>query len=309
MGVRSAKGGDKAVEILNLPRGRLVVHLIGIEPLVYNAMSFKTMSELLNPSGRKSKAERLVKPKHLPYEEYVDSTYRRRSVEEGPTRLLMPCRSFKAALADVAKRVPGAPATTEVKQLTYVQGVYADLYGIPQIFMAPVRNSDMNRTPDIRTRAIVPEWCCTITVDYAQPQLNADTVTKLIFAAGQHNGVGDYRQQKGVGAFGQFRPVVDPADRKRFEEIMKYGSMAAQDDALQNPVPFDQETEALLDWYDEKISKIDSLGKTTTVGEEDADDEAAYAGNGHDTDDAMVEAAASRAKARTPRPRTRTIEV
>jgi hypothetical protein len=26
--------------------------------------------------------------------------------------------------------------------------------------MTPVRSADMNRTPDVRTRAILPEWAC-----------------------------------------------------------------------------------------------------------------------------------------------------
>jgi hypothetical protein len=90
------------------------------------------------------------------------------------------------------------------------------IYGIPKLVMDPVRNSDMNRTPDIRTRCIVPEWACQIEITFVRPLMRVNEVVKLLAAAGLTQGIGDWRPEKGKGTYGQFQIVeATNADWKR----------------------------------------------------------------------------------------------
>lgn len=246
---------EAEIVITEIQQGVAEFYIVGLTPLVYNSMNFHAQAGILFPKGKKTAAQKATTLKHVPLQEYRDSVYRRRDDETGPTRLVLPSIMFKAATADVAKRIPGS-SKSEIQQLVWVNGANVDLYGIPQVYMRPVRSADIKRTPDIRTRAIVPNWCCKVSVTYVQPHLQADTVGKLLAAAGVLNGVGDYRQQKGAGNYGQFQLVNK--DDAEFARIVESGGMAAQDFALQNPVPFDHGTEQLWNWFNEQMKTRDA---------------------------------------------------
>ena len=62
-------------------------------------------------------------------------------------------------------------------------------------------------------------------------------------------GIGDFRQEKGKGNFGQFE-VVTEADCK---QIVKAGGLKQQDAAIKKPVCFDADTEELLGWFQEEV--------------------------------------------------------
>jgi hypothetical protein len=250
---KAGNSSTEQIEVLPIDVNKMTVCILGSTPLIYSAMSHKTVGVLLCPPPRKTSAEKAVTLKHNPMEEYLESTYRRRQNVAGPTRLLARSEWFKAGMADVAKRVPGTATTAAVKQLVWVQGDYVDLYGIPQLLMSVVRNSDMNRTPDVRTRAIVPQWACTLSVTYVKPHLTQDAVARLLVSAGILNGVGDWRAQKGSGSYGQFE-VVSETD-PRFRALAKNGGMRAQDQALKNPQSYDQETEELLSWFNDELKR------------------------------------------------------
>ena len=85
--------------------------------------------------------------------------------------------------------------------------------------MAIVRSADMNRTPDVRTRAILPRWACQITISYAIPLLKEAQITNLLAAAGFTVGIGDYRQEKGKGSYGQYSLVAP--DDANYRDIME----------------------------------------------------------------------------------------
>ena len=172
-------------------------------------------------------------------------------------------------MSGVAKRVPGSSGA-EINQLTWVEDDYVDLYGIPQLYMAVVRSAGINRTPDVRTRAIVPAWCCKISVTYVVPQLSADTIVRLLSAAGLLNGVGDGRQEKGAFSFGQF--VLVGRDDEAVDTLMRTCGMAAQDGALESPTYYDQETEELLTWFNQEMSKRDEVARPKSLRK---------GGNGH----------------------------
>jgi hypothetical protein len=54
------------------------------------------------------------------------------------------------------------------------------VYGVPKVFCAITRSADMNRTPDVRTRAILPEWACRFTVRFEKPILRDQTIADLL---------------------------------------------------------------------------------------------------------------------------------
>jgi hypothetical protein len=231
--------------------GRVEFNLLGTSALIYNSMSAKSMQNLLVPPKKKNATERQGTLKHEPMQEFVASVYRHRD-DSHPTRLFFPGGGFKGALKSAALRLPGVKKT-EIAQLTWIEGRDVDVYGVPQIYMAPVRNADPNRTPDIRTRAILPQWCARVAISYNKPQLSDLSVTNLLANAGMLCGIGDGRQEKGYG-FGMFEIVSD--NDPRFRAIMKSGGRAAQDAALAKPRPYDIETEQLLAYFNQAVEAM-----------------------------------------------------
>jgi hypothetical protein len=110
----------------------------------------------------------------------------------------------------------------------------------------------MNRTPDVRSRAIVPEWACRLTVQFAKPIMREQSIANLLAAAGIMAGVGDWRIEKGAGSYGAFRlcSATDPD----FVRICKIGRKQ-QDAAIADPECYDDETESLLSWYGVEVQR------------------------------------------------------
>lgn len=266
------KETNAEISILELHTGFATVRLLGTTPLIFNRMSEKAKRELLMPKGRKSAADRAQMLKHVPLEEYRASVYR--NAGDKATRLAFPAPGFKGAFATSALDIPGAKKT-EIGRLTWVKGYQVDIFGVPKIYMTGVRSADMNKTPDIRTRAIVPEWACQLTIGFVRPNLNETAISRLIAAAGIIVGIGDFRQEKGKGDFGRFC-IVDEKHPgwKDYQRIMKTGGRAAQDAALANPEAFDPETEELLAWFTEEVvkrGKQDQAGMKTARGHNNRD--------------------------------------
>ena len=233
------------IQIVEIHQGVVTVYIRGVSPLVFNSMSSKVQHELLMPKGRKTTADRAATQKHMPLQEYQNSVYRNVG-NSAATRLCFPAPAFKRAMATAALDIPGAKRS-EIGRLCWIEGVHVDIFGVPQMLMSVVRMADIKRTPDIRVRAILPEWCAKISVRFVKPKLNEVAVVNLLAAAGIICGIGDGRQEKGALSFGQFTLVGnDDADWKR---IAKTGGLAAQDKALTNPSFFDNQTEELYTWW------------------------------------------------------------
>ena len=138
---------------------------------------------------------------------------------------------------------------TQVGRLSWVVEDDVAIFGVPQLDMRVVRMADIKRTPDIRTRAILPEWACRVTVQHVLPRLTPKSVINLMAFAGMIIGVGDGRNEKGCLSYGQFRIVKETnADFKR---ICKAGGRKAQDEALANPTFFNSESERMFTWWNE----------------------------------------------------------
>ncbi len=236
----------EAIEVEPLRVGSMKVWLRGRTPLICNRMAGKAMRELLMPKGRKSKAEREQSLKHDPLNEFRNSMSTRDG--RGPTRLVFPSPAVKGAMATAALETKGTNKT-QIGRLVWVKDYSCDLYGVPELFMSIVRSADMNKTPDVRTRAILREWCLPATIQFVKPQMSENAIMQLLSNGGIIVGIGDFRQEKGKGCHGQFE-VVTEADCK---EIIKSGGLKQQDQAIKNPTCFDADTEELLGWFQEEV--------------------------------------------------------
>jgi hypothetical protein len=246
--------------VLTVQRGQLNVHIVGDSALICNRMSQKASRELLNPHGRKTPIEKKMSIKHLPVEEFRNSAYR---LDAGaPTEIGFPAGGFKKSMTTAALDIPGAHKA-QIGRLVWVRGELIPIYGVPELFMSIVRSSDIARTPDVRTRAILPRWACQLTIEFAMPLITAQAVINLLAAGGITSGIGDWRNEKGSASFGQFSIVA--ADDPGYLEILAAGGRAAQAAAFADPVCHDHETAELLSWYDEEMARRKQAGSPTVA--------------------------------------------
>jgi hypothetical protein len=115
-------------------------------------------------------------------------------------------------------------------------------------------------------------------------------VLTLLGYGGITAGVGDFRQEKGKGNYGQFE-FVDPADGKfdpadarfdpaaaKFLRIVAEGGTEVQDDALANPECHDDDSEDLLVWYTAEVASRSSAKEIAPVKRRGGNGEAKTAG-------------------------------
>lgn len=242
------KGILETIEVEPLRVGSMDVWLKGDTAILLNRMAGKAMRELLFPKGRKGKAEREQTLKHDPMSEYRNSMSVRPG--NGPTRIVFPAPAIKGSMATAALETKGTNKT-QIGRLVWVEGYSCDLYGVPQLHMTVVRQADMNKTPDVRTRAIIAEWCLPATIKFVKPQMSEKAIMQLLCNGGIIIGIGDFRQEKGKGNFGQFS-VVSKAECK---SIVAAGGAKQQDAAIKNPACFDSETTELLSWFQEEVKQ------------------------------------------------------
>ena len=239
-----------ATTIQPIKTRRLITHLCGTSPFIMHRFAFKAWQELLYPSGRKNAAERASSLKHDPIEEYRGCLYLNRDPKR-PTLFHIPNGMPHQAVAAAALDMPGATRAS-MERWTQIVNLNIDLYGVPEMFMSMVRNSDMNKTPDVRTRPIFPRWACSIEIEYKVDPLTDNHVLNLIGAAGVIVGLGDWRPQKG-GPYGKFR--LCEADDKEFRSILKEERRAAQQRAFERPAYFDEETKELMEWFVSEVAR------------------------------------------------------
>jgi hypothetical protein len=251
MATRKNTPKEEVSEILEVTQGSFECCLLGTSPMILNRMSEKAKHELLLPKGRKTAAEKATTLKHNPVDEYRASVYRITD-PNAQTYLAHLSTAFKGALRTAALDMPGAKKS-QIGRLTYVNGDYVGIFGIPKLFMSVTRSADINKTPDIRTRAIVPNWACRLKVTYVQPLIKAQAVANLLAAAGLTIGVGDWRPEKGAGSYGQFRLVAQ--DDPDFLSVIESGGRAAQIAALETPECYDDESAEMLSWFDEEVAR------------------------------------------------------
>ncbi|BBU58498.1 hypothetical protein KU6B_47630 [Mameliella alba] len=239
---------DETLQIDALKQGRVTLRLIGSTGFYFNAMSAKAKRSLLIGGGKKTAAQK-KELKHNPEEEFRDSVYR---LPDGETLLGFPAPGIKAAMATAALETPGVTKTS-VQRLIFLPQQKVKIWGRPLLKCDVVRSADMNRTPDIRTRAFLPRWCAEVDIAFVTPTLSIHSIVSLLSNAGVVCGIGDFRQEKGKGSYGTFSVHGDDLGdwQGAWDEITEEGR-AAQNDAMENPEPADEETAALLEMLEEE---------------------------------------------------------
>lgn len=245
MRTKTAKA-EAEIQILQMQEGSITCRAVGVTPLLMNRMSEKAKHELLLPKGKKTAADKAANLKHDIYAEFRASAYLDPD-PKAPTRLRVMSTAFKGAMRSAALDIPGA-RKAQIGRLTYVTGEYVSIYGKPKMHMAIVRNSDVNHTPDVRTRLIVPQWAAQISVRYNSTLLKESSVLNLLATGGMFVAIGDWRVEKGSGTFGQFR--LAGAKDAEFDEIVKHGGYSAQVKGMAHPEPYDEETAEMKSWFD-----------------------------------------------------------
>ena len=233
------KTGNETVEIHALKQGRITLRMIGQTPLYFNSMSAKSKRDLLIGGGKKTAAQK-KEIKHNPEQEFQDSVY---TQSKGDTLLCFPAAGVKQAMATAALETGGITKSS-VQRLIFLPQSHINIWGKPYLKMDVVRSADMNKTPDVRTRAFLPEWCAEVEIRYVVPTLSAVSIMTLLANAGIICGIGDFRQEKGKGGYGTW--TVCGADEMGefqdiWDEITKEGR-DVQEMAMQQPVCFDQDT-------------------------------------------------------------------
>jgi hypothetical protein len=243
---------------IKLTQGEVTFYVVGNSPLVLNRMSEKAKHDLLMPKGRMSEQQKASNLKHNPITEYQASAYRIAD-PDAPTLLAVMSSAFKGAMRTAALEMPGM-FKSQIGRLTYVVGDYTGVYGVPKLYMSVVRSAGMNAAPDIRTRAIIPEWAAAITVKFITPTLSAQAIMNLLASGGLVAGIGDGRVEKGSLNFGLYEVVAD--DDPRLLDIMATGGRDMQQLAMDEPDCYDAESAEMFGWFSDEMDRRQKLGRS-----------------------------------------------
>jgi hypothetical protein len=245
---------EASLDIQPLKQGRLRLRMMGQTPLYFNSMSSKSMRDLLIGGGKKTAAQR-KEIKHNPEQEYRDTVYKK---SFGETLLCFPAPGIKGAMATAALETAGITKTS-VQRLIFLPQTHVQIWGTPQLKIDMVRSADMNKTPDMRTRAYLPRWCAEVDIAYVQPTLDAHSIVSLLTNAGSIVGIGDFRQEKGRGSFGTFSVHTEQSMgsfQEDWNELMKE-ARDVQQAALDDPEYADDQTAELMAFLVEERSRRD----------------------------------------------------
>jgi len=244
-----AKKTNETIEIHSVKRGNITLRMIGQTPLYFNSMSAKAMRDLLVGGGRKTAAEK-KEIKHNPEQEFRESVYTK---SDGDTYLCFPAPGVKSAMATAALETAGINKTN-VNRGIFVPGDHIQIWGKPYLKMDIVRSADMNKTPDVRTRAFLPDWVAEINIKYVVPTFSAHSIMSLLNNAGAMVGIGDFRQEKGRGSYGTFA-VASSEDMGEYQELwdsITQESREVQKLAMENPDYADEKTAELMQFLQEE---------------------------------------------------------
>jgi len=247
---KNAKTDSAEINITTLKRGTVKLRIIGTQPLFQNRMANKVKEGLLVGTRKKTKAER-QEIKHDPIAEFRSSA---EIVPTGPTALGLRVVAVKAAMCTAALETAGITKTS-AQRLLFMPGDFVPLYGTPYLRMDVVRSADINRTPDVRSRAFLPKWGAEIDIHFISPQLSVNSVVNLLCNAGILIGVGDFRQEKGKGGFGSFRVIGEGDKDAEWDELVSAHGRGAQEAAIKNPEYADRDTADLMDFYTSEVNR------------------------------------------------------
>ena len=234
----------QTIDIKPLQRKSIKVRIIGETEMFQNRMAQKAMQTLLVGGQKKGKADRAA-IKHDPIAEFRNSA---EMLPDGPTALGLRVVAVKAAMCTAALETEGM-TKTGTQRLLFMPGDHVPLYGTPLLRMDIVRSADINRTPDVRSRAFLPKWGAEIEIKFIVPQLSSTGVVSLLSNAGVLVGLGDFRQEKGKGAYGSFRVITTDEKDDEWDDLIKNHGRKAQEAALADPQFANAETAELMEFF------------------------------------------------------------
>lgn len=242
MAIKKQDEGTLVIEPMK--QGRVTLRMIGQTPLYMNSMSVKAMRNLLVGSGKKTASEK-KEIKHNPEVEFRASAHTQR---HGDTLLCFPAPGVKSAMATAALETPGITKST-VQRMIFLPQQHIQIWGKPYLKMDVVRSADMNRTPDVRTRAFLPRWVAEVDIAFNMPAFSAHSIVSLLANAGQIVGIGDFRQEKGRGSFGTWTVAGDDlGDMQPYWDEVTQEARDVQQAAMDNPECADDQTQDLMDF-------------------------------------------------------------
>lgn len=237
------------MEIHALKQGRIKLRMIGQTPMYFNSMGAKAWRDLLVGGGKKTAAEK-KNIKHNPEQEFRDSVYKKST---GDTYLCFPAAGVKGAMATAALETEGIKKTS-VQRLIFLPESQIQVWGKPYLKMDIVRSADMNKTPDVRTRAYLPNWCAEVDIKFVTPTLSAFSIVSLLQNAGTIVGIGDFRQEKGRGSYGTFSVASseDMGDQQEIWDDITQEAREVQELAMEYPECADDQTRELMQFIQEE---------------------------------------------------------
>jgi hypothetical protein len=250
---KQPRGGVDEIVITRIREAVMDVHIVGTSPLIMNQFAKKAWRELIFPGGRKNQSVKDSTLKHDPRAEFNEAAYVMRDPKADTLLAVLPT-AFKKSLMTAALDLPGTKKA-QIGRLLSVDWDRTHLWGLPKLHMSMVRMADVKRTPDVRTRVIVPEWACILRITFPEPTLNATSVANLIHAAGRYAGICEWRQEKGSGSFGSFRMCEHGAEDADWKRIVATGGRKVQIAAMQAAEAYDEDTAELLTWFDAEVRR------------------------------------------------------
>ena len=237
------------MEIHALKQGRIKLRMIGQTPMYFNSMGAKAWRDLLVGGGKKTAAEK-KNIKHNPEQEFRDSVYKKST---GDTHLCFPAAGVKGAMATAALETEGIKKTS-VQRLIFLPESQIQIWGKPYLKMDIVRSADMNKTPDVRTRAYLPNWCAEVDIKFVTPTLSAFSIVSLLQNAGTIVGIGDFRQEKGRGSYGTFSVASseDMGDQQEIWDDITQEAREVQELAMEHPECADDQTREFMQFIQEE---------------------------------------------------------
>lgn len=237
------------MEIHTLKQGRVKLRMIGQTPMYFNSMGAKAWRDLLVGGGKKTAAEK-KDIKHNPEQEFRDSVYKQ---PKGDTLLCFPAAGVKGAMCTAALETAGITKTS-VQRLIFLPESHVRIWGKPYLKMDIVRSADMNKTPDVRTRAYLPNWCAEIEIRFVTPTLSNMSIVSLLANAGTVVGIGDFRQEKGRGSYGTFSVAgsENMGDQQAIWDEITQEDRSVQELAMEHPECADEQTAELMQFIQEE---------------------------------------------------------
>jgi hypothetical protein len=204
--------------------GDLELRIVGTAPLLMHAFGAKARRMMLD--GQMGKKVNKRAPK-VPENDFLDAIHfmgtpaaKASAAALKKARYGFPAVAFKAAVIRAAKVVAGVNMT-DTRQMFFVdtdEGELVELEcSVPHMREDVVR---IQQTTDIRHRPQFDKWACNLRIKYNARAVTAEQLVTWFLAAGQSNGIGEWRPggRSSSGTFGTFTVAEAKAFEPTFTE-------------------------------------------------------------------------------------------